>query len=65
MKKIEDVKAGRLKVHKKNGGAHFGTRESRTASMLQGLHDGVVEVCFMGNLDSYKSCKRRRERKEE
>jgi hypothetical protein len=32
---------------------------------LQGLWGGAVEVCFQGNLDSYKSRKKRREREEE
>jgi hypothetical protein len=41
MNKIEDVKAGRLKVD-------YGTRESRTPRMLQGLWGGVVEVYLQG-----------------
>jgi hypothetical protein len=65
MNKIEDVKASRLKVD----------REMDELTMALGNPEhpgrcrdyGVVpwKYAFKGNLDSYKSCKRRKEREEE
>jgi hypothetical protein len=65
MNKIEDVKAGRLKVDREMDELTMALRNLEHPGRCRGY--GVVpwKYAFKGNLDSYKSLKRRKERKEE
>jgi hypothetical protein len=65
MKKIEDVKAGRLKVDREMDELTMALGNPGHPGRCRGY--GVVswKYAFKGNLDSYKSRKRRKEREEE
>jgi hypothetical protein len=65
MKKIKDARAGRLKVDREMDELTMALGNSEHPGRCRGY--GVVswKSAFKGNLDSYKSHKRRREREEE
>jgi hypothetical protein len=65
MNKIEDVKAGRLKVDRQMDELTMALRNPENPRCCRGY--GVVpwKYAFKGNLDSYKSRRIRKEREEE
>jgi len=65
MKKIEDVKAGRLKVDREIDELTLALGNPEHPGRCRGY--GVVpwKFAFKGNIDSYRSRKRRRQREEE
>jgi len=65
MKKIEDVKAGRLKVDREIDELTLALGNPKHPGRCRGY--GVVpwKFAFKGNIDSYRSRKRRRQREEE
>jgi hypothetical protein len=65
MNKIEDVKAGRLKVDKEMDELTMALENLEHPGRCRGY--GVVpwKYAFKGNLDSYRSRKRRKEREED
>jgi hypothetical protein len=65
MKKIEDVKAGRLKVDREMDELTMALGNPEHPGRCRGY--GVVpwKYAFKGNLDSYRSRKKRKEREED
>jgi hypothetical protein len=65
MKKIEDARGGRLKVDREMDELTIALGDQEHTGRCRGY--GVVpwKFAFKGNLNSYKSRKRRREREEE
>jgi hypothetical protein len=65
MNKIEDVKAGRLKVDREMDELTMALGNPEHPGRCRGYRVVSWKYAFKGNLDSYKSHKRRKERKEE
>jgi hypothetical protein len=65
MNKIEDVKAGRLKVDREMDELTMALRNPKHPGRCRGYEVVPWKYAFKGNLDSYKSRKRRKEREEE
>jgi hypothetical protein len=65
MKKIEDVKAGRLKVDKEMDELTMALGNLEHPRRCRGYGVVLWKYAFKGNLDSYKSRKRRKEHEEE
>jgi hypothetical protein len=65
MKKIEDVRVGRLKVDREMDEVTMVLENPDHPGCCRGYEVVSWKYAFKGNLDSYKSHKRRRERKDE
>jgi hypothetical protein len=65
MTKIEDVKAGRLKVDKEMDELTMALGNPEHPRRCKGYRVVLWKYAFKGNLDSYKSRERRIEREEE
>jgi hypothetical protein len=65
MNKIEDVKAGRLKVDREMDELTMALGNPEHPGSCRGYGVVLWKYAFKGNLDSYKSRKRRKEREEE
>jgi hypothetical protein len=65
MNKIEDVKAGRLKVDREMDELTMALGNPEHPGRCRGYEVVPWKYAFKGNLDSYKSRKRRKEREEE
>jgi hypothetical protein len=65
MNKIEDAKAGRLKVDREMDEITMALGNLEHPGRCRGYGVVLWKYAFKGNLDSYRSCKRRKEREED
>jgi hypothetical protein len=65
MNKIEDVKAGRLNVDREMDELTMALGNPEHRGRCRGYRVVPWKYAFKGNLDSYRSCKRRKEREED